>query len=262
MNIIAIDIGNTNITVGLFLDGKEQFIKAVPGDSTSKLTEIISSGWTIVPLVKSAREKKKDGVIVASSVKPAWTKKVRQIVKDKLTEKLLLIGSDIPLPMELALNEPEKVGTDRVVAAAAAYAVVKDAVVVADFGTAITIDLVDGQGRFLGGAILPGFKMSAEALELKTAKLPKVRMKKPRQPFGKTTQEAIQCGLYYSAIGAIEEIVRRYAETIGKWPQIILTGGAAELIKDDCAFVDDFVPNLVVKGIVLAYIEYLEERAI
>ncbi len=262
MNIIAIDVGNTNITIGLFLDGKEQFIKAVPGDSTSKLTELLISGWAKVPLVKSAREKKKDGVIVASSVKPAWTKKLRRIVKDKLAEKLLLIGADIPLPMELALKEPGKVGTDRIAAAAAAYAVVEDALVVADFGTAVTIDLVDKEGRFLGGAILPGFEISAEALRLNTSQLPKVGMKRPRKPFGKTTREAIQCGLYYSAIGALEEIVRRYAEEIGKWPQIVLTGGAAELIKDDCTFVDDFVPDLVVKGVVLAYIKYLEERAV
>jgi type III pantothenate kinase len=262
MNIIAIDIGNTNITVGLFLDGREQFIKAVPGNSTKKLTELLSSGWAKIPPVKSSKEKKRDGVIVASSVKPAWTKNVRNIVKNKLSEKLLLIGTDIPLPMELATREPQKVGTDRVVAAAAAYAVVEDAVVVGDFGTAITIDLVNDKGSFLGGAILPGFEISAQALKLNTAQLPKVKMKKPKQPFGKTTTEAIQCGLYYSAIGALEEIVRRYAEKTGKWPQVILTGGAAELIKDDCSFVDDFVPNLVVKGVVLAYAKYLEERAI
>jgi type III pantothenate kinase len=262
MNIVAIDIGNTNITIGLFLDGKEQLIKAVPGDSTKELAELLNSGWAKVPLVKSAREKKKDGVIVASSVKPVWTKKIRQIVEDKLGEKLLLIGDDGPLPMELAVKEPQKVGTDRVVAAAAAYAVVEDAVVVADLGTAVTIDLVDEKGRFIGGVILPGFEISAQALRLNTAQLPKVKMKRPKQPFGKTTQEAIRCGLYYSIIGALEEIVRRYAEKIGKWPQIILTGGAAELIKDDCTFVDDFVSNLVVKGIVLAYIKYLEERAI
>jgi type III pantothenate kinase len=162
----------------------------------------------------------------------------------------------------VAIKEPGKVGADRVVAAAAAYAVVEDAVVVADLGTAITIDLVNDKGKFLGGAILPGFEISAQALKLNTAQLPEVKMKRPKQPFGKTTSEAIQCGLYYSAIGALEEIVRRYAEKTGKWPQIILTGGAAELIRDDCPFVDDFVPNLVVKGIVLAYAKYLEERVI
>jgi type III pantothenate kinase len=262
MNIMAIDIGNTNITIGLFLEGKEQFIKAVPGDSVKELTELLSTGWAGVPLVKSAKEKKKDGVIVASSVKPAWTGKLRRIVKDKLTEKLLLIGADIPLPMELAVKEPQKVGTDRVVAAAAAYAVVEDAIIVADFGTAITIDLVDDKGVFLGGAILPGYEASARALKQETAQLPEVKMKRPKHPFGRNTHEAIQCGLYYSVIGALEEIVRRYAEKIGKWPQVILTGGGAELIKDDCPFVDDFVPNLVVKGVVLAYIKYLEERPV
>ena len=262
MNIMAIDIGNTNITTGLFLDGREQFIQSLPGNSVVQLAGLIKSGWEKVPIVKSSKEKKKDCVIVASSVKPAWTKKIREILQNELGEKLLLIGDKVPLPMELAVEEPEKVGTDRVVAAAAAYAVVEDAIVVADFGTAITIDLVDDKGVFLGGAILPGYEASARALKKDTAQLPKVSMKRPKHPFGRNTREAIQCGLYYSVIGALEEIVRRYAERIGKWPQVILTGGGAELIKDDCPFVDDCVPNLVVKGIVLAYIKYLEERPV
>ncbi|MHC4623662.1 MAG: type III pantothenate kinase [Planctomycetota bacterium] len=260
MNIVAVDIGNTNITIGLFLEGEEEFIKSVPGADRGKLKACLTSGWEKVPVAKSSKEKKRNGVIVASSVKPAWTRLVRQVVKENLGEKLLIIGRNIPLPITLWVDEPEQVGTDRIVSAAAAYAVAEDAVVVADFGTAVTIDLVDQNGIFQGGVICPGFEISAEALQKSTAQLPKVKVTRPEAPYGKSTVEAINCGLYYSAVSTLQEVIRRYAEKIGRWPYTVITGAAAELIKDDCEFIDRYVPNLVVKGIVLAYQKYIEEK--
>ncbi len=261
MNIIAVDIGNTNIDIGLFLDGEEQFIKSMPGRSRAKLTDCLKSAWQEIPIAESSKEQKRDGVIVVSSVKPAWTKVVQEIAKDELGEKVHIIGRDIPLPITLRVDEPDNVGTDRVISAAAAYAVVEDAVVVADFGTAVTIDLVDENGIFLGGVICPGFQISAQALKENTAQLPNIKVTKPKGPYGKNTTEAINCGLYYSIIGALQEVVRRYAETIGKWPQTVITGAAAKVIRDDCNFIDSYVPNLVVKGIVLAYKKFIEEKA-
>ncbi len=258
MNLIAIDIGNTNINVGLFLKSEEQFVKSVSGEATQELTDFLKSTWEMIPVAKRSKEGKRDGIIVASSVKPALTEIVRKTVKQATGEKMLLVGKDIPLPIELSINEVEKVGTDRILAASAAYAVAEHAVAVADFGTAVTIDLVDDRGVFCGGVILPGFEMSANALHNDTAQLPKVTVKKPQWPFGKNTAEAINAGLYYSAISALQEIVRRYAETLGTWPQTVITGSGAKLIKDDCEFVDNYVPDLVIKGIALAYQKFLE----
>jgi len=260
MNIIAVDIGNTNIDIGLFLDSEEQFIKSIPGKSREKLEDCLEGAWQQIPAAERSKEGKRDGVIVISSVKPAWTKLILEIAKDKLGEKPYIIDKDIPLPMALFVDEPDKVGTDRIVAAAAAYAVVEGAVTVIDFGTALTIDLVDENGIFQGGAICPAFEISAKALKENTAQLPKVKVTRPTCPYGKNTAEAINCGLYYSALGTIEEIVRLYAEKIGKWPQTVLTGAAAEVIKDDCEFIDSYVPNLVVKGIVLTYQKYVENK--
>jgi type III pantothenate kinase len=260
MNIIAVDIGNTNITIALYLKDEEQFIKSVSGRSRAKLTDIFKSAWEKIPVAKSSKEGKRDGVIVVCSVKPAWTKLIREVVKDNLDEKLHIIGQDIPLPMSLWVDEPEKVGVDRVVSAAAAYAVVKDAVVVADVGTAVTIDLVDDKGIFLGGVICPGLEISARALKEHTAQLPKAKVTRPKAPYGKNTTEAINCGLYYSAVATLQEVIRRYAENLGKWPHTVLTGSAAEIIKDDCDYIDSYVPDLVVKGIVLAYKKYIEEK--
>ncbi len=261
MNIIAIDIGSTNISVGLFLDGKEDFIRSIAGRSEAELRECLVDAWHKIPVLESSKERKRNGVIVVSSVRPAWTDMVRQIAEESLDEKIRVIGQDIPLPISVWVDEPGKVGTDRIVSAAAAYAVVEDAVVVADFGTAVTIDLVDQNGVFQGGVICPGFEISAQALKDNTAQLPKVTVHKPSGPYGKNTADAINCGLYYSVIGAMEEIIRRYAEQIGRWPQTIITGAGAETIKDDCPFVDNHVPHLVVKGIVLAYMKYIEQKS-
>lgn len=260
MNLLAIDIGNTTISVGLFLEGSEKFIETVGGDTEDKLTALLEKSWSKIPFSKSAKEKIKDGAVVVSSVKPEWTKMVKQLVKERLGEKIIVIGEDIPLPITMAVDEPKKVGVDRVVAAAAAYAVVEQAVVIADFGTAITIDLVDDKGRFLGGIIAPGLGTGAKALNEYTAKLPLVKLSRPKTPWGKNTEAAINCGVYYGAVGLLHEVVRRYAEKIDKWPYTVITGGDAALIKDDCEFVDSYVPNLTVKGIALAYREYLDAK--
>lgn len=260
MNIIAVDIGNTNINIGLFLKGEEKFIKSVRGGERTALAELLKSAWQMVPVARGSKQKKRNGVIVISSVKPDWTEMIQRVAAEDLGEKVYVIGEDIPLPMSLWMDEPAKVGTDRVVAAAAAYAVVEDAVVVADLGTAMTIDLVDQHGVFQGGVICPGIQMGAEALRRSTAQLPMVTVSRPQGPYGKNTSDAINCGLYYSAVSTLQEVTRRYAEKIGRWPHTVLTGSAAALIKDDCEFIDSYVPNLVVKGIVLAYQKYIEEK--
>jgi type III pantothenate kinase len=258
MNVIAIDIGNTNINIALFLDNAEQSIETVPGGSREKLESCLKAAWENIPVSRSSKEKKRDGVIVVCSVKPAWTKTIEEIAKEMLDEKIHVIGKDVPLPMNLWVDEPDKVGTDRVVAASAAFDVVGDAVVVADFGTAVTIDLVDQNGIFLGGVICPGFDLNAKALNEYTAQLPYVTVTKPGAPYGKNTNDAINCGLYYAAVGTLQEVTRRYAEELGSWPQTIITGSGAKLIFEDCEFVDDFVPNLVVKGVFMAYKKFIE----
>ena len=262
MNLIAIDIGNTNIVAGVFLNGVEQSIKTAAGKDKELVTANLKQAWEQIPVSKRSKDKKRDGVIIACSVKPAWTKMVEKIAKETLGEKVLLIGKDVLFPMDLSVEKTYKdsIGTDRVVAAAAAYAVVEDAVVVAQIGTAVTIDLVDERGIFLGGVIVPGFEAGAQALKDSTAQLPKINVHKPETVYGKNTSDAINCGIYYSIIATLQEVTRRYAEKIGKWPQTVLTGSGAAMIKDDCDFIDSFVPNLVIKGIALAYRKYIDNK--
>ena len=226
MNLLAVDIGNTNIGLGLFLKDEESTVESVAGEAKGKVEKCLVSMWEKIPVVMGSKEKKRDGFIVVSSVKPEWTKVVRQIAKEKLDERIYVVGKEVGYPMDLSVKEPDKVGSDRVLSAAAAYAVIEDAAVVIDFGTALTIDLVDERGIYLGGVICPGFQMSASALHESTALLPEINVSHPEKPYGQTTEEAINCGLYYSAVGTIKEVVEQYAEAIGKWPQTILTGAA------------------------------------
>jgi len=261
MNLIAIDIGNTNISVGLYLDNTEKFIETISGTDEKAYAKLLTSTWQQIPFVSGAKVEKRDGTIIVSSVNDQWTKMTADICGRDLDEKIKVIGKDIPLPMETGLANPHNIGTDRIVSAAAAFAVIEDAVVIADFGTAFTIDLVDEEGVFTGGIIAPGFGLSAKALQIGTAKLPKVEIAKPVNPVGSNTADAIKSGLYYGAIGLLETVCRKFSEQIGKWPQVVLTGGAAAVIKDDCDFVDSWVPNLAVRGVVLTYQKYLDDQS-
>jgi hypothetical protein len=112
MNIVAVDIGNKSITIALYLKGQKQFIKSVSARSRAKLTEIFKSAREKIPLAKSSKDQKRDGAIVGCSVKPTWSELVQKLVKDNLDEKIPIIGKQIPLPMTLWVDEPEKVGTD------------------------------------------------------------------------------------------------------------------------------------------------------
>lgn len=261
MNLIAIDIGNTNIRIGFFLNDLQQFIESIPGSDEAKLKETLTSAWEQVPFAARAKEPIREGVIVVSSVKPEWTDLIETICKDELNENIWLIGRDVSLPIEMGIDDYNEVGTDRIVAAAAAYAVVEDAVVVADFGSAVTIDLVDEQGVFLGGVIAPGFEMAAKSLYEGTSKLPQVKVNTPKDAVGANTIDAINAGLYYSAVGLLRTVTEKYAEQLEKWPQTVVTGAGAELIKKDCNFVDTWVANLTVTGIVLAYKKHLDDQS-
>lgn len=263
MNLIAIEIGNSNIKMAFYKNDREVLLRSVDGYSSefeSELADILNECWDQVPMVKMAVEPVKECVLVASSVKPEWTELISDLVQDELGQKLLIIGQEIPLPIETSVDNPLQVGTDRLITAAAAYAVVENAVIVADFGTAVTIDLVDENGVFVGGTISPGFDLSLRALKAGTARLPEVAMHKPIQVYGSNTEEAMRAGVYWSAVGLLETVCRKYAEQIGHWPQVILTGGAAAIIKDDCDFVDSYVPNLAVHGIMIAFKKYLYEK--
>ncbi len=258
MNLLTVDIGNSNITLALYVESSEVKIETVAGTEHKAVAEKLQNMWEHIPFSRAAKTEVRDGVILVSSVKNEWTDMIRQIAKENLGEKIKVLGDDIPIPIETQVKG--NIGTDRLLAALAAYEVVQDMVIVADFGTAVTIDIVNEKGVFVGGCIMPGFQLSAVALGGGTAQLPIVKIEKPKKPFGQNTKDAINAGIYYSAISSLQEIIRRYAEHFDRWPQTVVTGAAAKMIMEDCQFIDSFVTDLVTKGMVIAYNKYIEEQ--
>ncbi len=244
MKMLAVDVGNSRVAFGVFEDGKLiQGERHQLGDNEELIEAAQVWGQMSVGPESPA---------VLASVNPPVAKLVRQILSQDVGMEVLRVGQEVPLPMKVDLPEPEKVGVDRILNAAAAHERVVDALVVVDAGTAITVDCVSAEGVFLGGAILPGLQLSAKVLHEQTSLLPEVKVVNPDWVWGKDTNEAIVAGIYYGALGAIRELVERYAAELRAWPVTIVTGGDGELIRAQCGFIQSYVPDLTLMGIELS----------
>ena len=245
-DLLTIDVGNTSVHIGVVNGGSITTTQSVAPEAIDSLGETLASLWAELE-TSSARR------VVVGSVVPATLQRVREAALRVLEEEALVVGEQIDLPMAVALEQPERVGVDRICCAAAAFESLKQACVVADFGTAITIDLVGDDGMFLGGTISPGLRLSALSLSEHTAALPEVDLHVPDDALGLDTESAIRAGVVYAAVGALREITERYAEKLNKWPVLIASGGDAELIDSQSDIIDRVVPDLCLRGLALAY---------
>ena len=254
MKLLAVNVGNSRVSFSMFQDGLlTQSERHTLGPDRTKLIEA-AQVWGEMTIDE-------DGLAVLASVNPPVAELVRQALIEDVGMKVLSVGQEVPLPMKTDLSEPEKVGVDRILNAAAAYERIKGPVAVIDAGTAITIDFVSADGVFQGGAILPGFRLSARILHEGTALLPLVEVAKPEQAIGRDTAGAISVGLFFGALGAIREIIERCATDLGAWPTTIITGGDGQLIHSECDFIQAYVPELTLLGIELAYRKSSQERS-
>ncbi len=252
-HILACDIGNTNIRFACICEDEVDGLQTVAAEDNESIAVTIKKLWAELPAPK---------VIVASSVNPTALQNIQSAVTEHLGEDVLVVGKDVPLPIETDVEDANAVGTDRLCAAAAAWHTLNAACVVADFGSAITIDCVDEKGVFRGGAILPGIAMGAKALHDNTAQLPKVQAESPTWAFGRNTQQSIIGGLVYGARGTLRQLTEDYAAELGSWPLVILTGGDASLVcpvTGDSELVQAVVEDLVLLGIASAYYRMLAD---
>jgi type III pantothenate kinase len=249
--VLALDVGNTSVHFAHVCGETVTPMQTLPLAEAGKLADEIGRLWeTIGPPKK----------IAASSVNPKGLAAVEAAVAKATGQGLLVVGRDLPLPIETDLPEPRKIGTDRLCAAVAAFDRLGAACVVGDFGTAVTIDCVSAEGVFLGGAILPGAGLGARSLHEHTAQLPLVELTSPDWVYGKDTRRAIIGGLVYGLRGALRELVETYANELGQWPVVILTGSDAKLICHDpnqSELVQAIVPDLVLRGVAMAYYKTL-----
>ena len=256
MDLIAIDIGNSTVSLGVFAGGelketvciiKDEISGSFP-DVLKKYREICGPqkfGASTVP-------------ITVSSVNSDNLAAVENAAIETFNQNIQLAGRDFSVEMPVGIEDSSKLGSDRLLSAMAAFEVVGKAVVVADFGTATTIDLVNDSGIFLGGVIFPGLDLASHCLKDYTYSLPYIKPAVPveSQAYGINTETAIRNGVYFSTVGAVRELVERYATELGYWPQVIATGGYANMISQKSDIIDNVVPGLCLNGLYMAYTKW------
>lgn len=253
VNLLAISIGNTRTRMGVYVDDKLKETDTFVNSKLDKLAAALEGGFT--PL-----RDRKDAVVLISSVKPMLNDTVSQIVTETLLQSPRWVERDVPIPIGRHLDREAMVGEDRLLNAAAAFDVMKQACVVVDAGTAITIDLVDGEGTFHGGAIAPGAQMMLDALNQRTAQLPEVAFETPAECVGHNTIEAMRVGAFYGMRGMLRELLDQYAEVLGSYPAVIATGGDGAEIFKTFDLVDRFVPNLTLNGLAVTLRVAMEQE--
>jgi len=251
--IIVLDIGNTSTHIATWHDGRLKTPLVVPTGDDQALTEAFKAHLDAMP------HKRTTGTVIGSVVREA-TERAQKIVGDALDHEALIIGDTIPLPMDVAVKDPKAVGVDRICAAYATYDRLRAACITVDFGTAVTVDLVDDDGSFLGGAILPGIALQLRSLHEHTSALPDVKIGVvPQLPYGRDTAEAILTGVCRGIAGAVRGLAEGYATHLNRWPQVVATGGDVSFMKPYVDFIDTFVADLTLHGIGLAYTKHLHD---
>jgi len=249
--LLAVDIGNTTIEVGAFQE-KELIqhwkFRSEKEKTCDEYKVMLLNLFSISKIDVSSVE----GVII-SSVVPPLTPVFRDLSQSLFRIKPFVVGPGLKTGIPILYENPLEVGADRVVGAVAAFAKYGGPCIVVDFGTATTFDAISADGEYLGGAIAPGIQISAEALYLRTAKLPRVEIAKPKRAIGRTTESSMHSGLYFGYIGLVSNIITEMSRELGGDTTVIATGGYSTLIGGEIGVIAYSEPYLVLEGLRLLY---------
>ncbi len=250
--LLAIDIGNSHTVIGIFVDAEIRHHWRIRTNCQHTADEIAVKLHTLFALGSCPREAI-DGVIIASVVPQAqagWLAVARTLVAEPM-----LVDHETPTGIRLLIDNPAEVGADRIVNAAAGFARYQQALIIVDFGTAITFDCVSAQGDYLGGAITPGMGIAIEALGSRTAKLPRVEINcPPPKAIGTNTVAAIQSGILHGYGGLVEGLLSRITAQFGPPPPLVIaTGGMAQLIAPYAPSLTRIEPLLTLEGLRLIH---------
>ena len=245
--LLCIDIGNTNITFGLFKEkelGPSWRIRTIhdrmPDEYGILMDQLFRN--------RGHRPDQVTGIAVASVV-PPLTPTFEQVCRDYLGQEPLVMDVGIRTGVRIRYDNPWEVGADRVADAAAVRALYSLPACVVDFGTATTFDAISAEGDYLGGAIAPGIGIAAQALFERTAKLHRVELTRPPSAVGRNTTHSIQSGLLFGYVGLVEGMVARFREELGEDMHVIGTGGLAETIARETDVLEVVDPWLTLKGL-------------
>ena len=250
--ILTLDVGNTNMTGGVF---REEEIVATFRITTKMPRTSDEYGMLLCNLLEQNKinpEDIKDAIIC--SVVPNVMHSLASAMIKYLDIKPIIVGADLKTGLRIAVPNPQQVGADRIVDAVAAYELYGGPVLVMDFGTATTYDLVDESGAFIGGITAPGIRTAGQALWQDAAKLPEIEIAKPEKIVGTDTITSMQSGLVYGQIGQTEYIVKKVKEETGLSNlKVVATGGLGRIIAEETDCIDYYDANLTLRGIYLVY---------
>lgn len=246
----AIDVGNTHTVFGLH-DGRT-WVRTWRRQTDPRATE--DELWAFLHALGATGEAES---AICGSVVPSANEAIARLCEIHLgvPARFLRTGADVGL--RVTYDPPHAVGADRIANALGALALFEGPLVVVDFGTATTFDTVDGEGTYLGGAILPGPRLAAEALASGTAKLPQIEFVPPPAAIGRDTVTALQSGLVLGYAGAIDALARRISGELGE-ARVISTGGLGALFAPICETIESHHPELTLDGLLIASDRFAE----
>jgi len=249
--LLAIDIGNTNITLGVFDDDE---LIATWNLATGIHRTPDEYGGVVLNLMerKGVLPSNVAGVVLCGVVPPLLHTFV-ELCNRYLATKPLVVEAGVKTGMRIRLENPREVGPDRVVNAVAAQNLYGKPLIIIDLGTATTFDVVSQEGDYLGGAIAPGIAIASEALFARTAVLPRIELVRPKQVIGRNTISAMQSGIIFGYIDLIEGMIRRIEQELGSKAKVVATGGQAYPFAEEIAEIDVVNPNLTLIGLRLIY---------
>jgi type III pantothenate kinase len=245
--LLAVDVGNTNITLGLY-QGKELGPRWRLATVHDRMPD--EYGLQIIGLLAHAgfTSNEISGICLASVV-PPLTSKVVEACQQYLSCDPLVVDAGVKTGVRIRYEDPRAVGADRVADAAAVQQLYGGPACVVDFGTATTFDGISKEGDYLGGAISPGIGIASEALFLHAAKLPRVDLQRPPTAIGRNTVHAIQSGLLFGYAALVEGMVARFRSELGPEMKVIATGGLAEIVSRETDVLKIIAPWLTLDGL-------------
>ena len=250
--LLAVDIGNTNITFGVF-EGEElrstwrmaTVVNQMADEYAALLLNLLPHQGLEISDIKEA---------TLCCVVPPLLATFEELFQRYFHISPLVVGPGIKTGVRIRVDNPREVGTDRIANTAAAHHLYSGPIIIADLGTATTFDAVSEEGDYLGGAIAPGINTAAEALYARATALPRVELVRPKQAIGTNTITAMQSGIVFGYVGLVEGIVARIQQELGGKAKVVATGGYAGLIARETVVIDEVNPDLTLVGLRLIYL--------